>query len=89
MSVHGNSLVDYFIVSKKPREFCESAIVNEKVISSHMPIEAYFKSHIAESYNVADNGIEQVTKSRFKWYANLYSGCQLISRKWGSGELFW
>ena len=66
MSVHGNSLVDYFIVSKEPREFCESVIVNEKVISSHMPIEAYFKSHIAGTYNVADNGIEQVTKSRFK-----------------------
>ena len=32
-----------------------------------MPIEAYFKSHIAGSYNVADNGIVQVTKSRFKW----------------------
>ena len=60
MSVHGNSLVDYFIVSKEPREFCESVIVKEKVISSQMPIEA-------GSYNVADNGIEQVTKSRFKW----------------------
>ena len=67
MSVHGNSLVDYYIVSKEPREFCKSVIVNEKVISPHMPIEAYFKSHIAGSYNVADNGIEQVTKSRFKW----------------------
>ena len=59
--------MDYFIVSKEPREFCESVIVNEKVISSHMPIEASFKSHIAGSYNIADNGIEQVTKSRFKW----------------------
>ena len=67
MSVHCNSLVDYFIVLKEPREFCESVIVNEKLISSHMPIIAYFKSHIAGSYNVADNGIEQLTKSRFKW----------------------
>ena len=59
--------MDHFIVSKDPREFCESVIVNEKVISTHMPIEAYFKSHITGSYNVAHNGIEQVTKSRFKW----------------------
>ena len=32
-----------------------------------MPIEAYLKIHIAGSQNVADNGIEQVCKTRFKW----------------------
>ena len=67
ISIHGNSVVDYIITSKKNRYFCDQLNVEENGTSTHTPLVGHFACQPVKS----SSNISAKTVKKIKWSNSL------------------